>query len=282
MIPFECLGLSIVSLWVSRSSVVWNALLLVAAVLAFKFGVMDGFGLLFAVAAGGSTYAYFHLPGSRTPKIALAVGMSALTLGLYAHFFPGFREYSVFSNVALSPGAYPTSLIWSFDKPLAGLMFLGWSTTRIHSGREWLRVLRITLPIFGLCAGLMIAVAVPIHAIGWAPKFNRLTALFTFGNLLFVCIPEEAFFRGFVQRRLDGFFSSRPKGPIWSVAISSLLFGVCHFAGGIGLIFVATVAGVFYGIAYQRSGRLEASIIAHFLLNLTHFALFSYPALKPH
>jgi len=39
------------------------------------------------------------------------------------------------------------------------------------------------------------------------------------------------------------------------------------------------VAGIGYGWAYRRTGRIEASILTHFSLNSLHFLLFTYPAL---
>lgn len=42
---------------------------------------------------------------------------------------------------------------------------------------------------------------------------------------------------------------------------------------------VATLASLGYGWAYQRSGRLEVAILAHFGLNLLHLTLFIYPML---
>ena len=45
---------------------------------------------------------------------------------------------------------------------------------------------------------------------------------------------------------------------------------------------MATIAGAGYGWVYWRSGnRIEASILAHFLLNMTHILLFTYPVCWP-
>jgi len=41
----------------------------------------------------------------------------------------------------------------------------------------------------------------------------------------------------------------------------------------------STVAGFGYGALYQLTARIEASIVCHFALNLTHIVVFSYPAL---
>src|SRR5256885_1900126 len=75
--------------------------------------------------------------------------------------------------------------------------------------QDWKRILFVAFPLFGLCAALMIVGAFSLHVIQWAPEWTRNTALFAFGNLFFVCIPEEAFFRGFVQRKLSELWADR-------------------------------------------------------------------------
>ena len=86
-------------------------------------------------------------------------------------------------------------------------------------------------------------------------------------------------FRGLIQAQLGACFLGRRYGSAVAIGISSLLFGLAHFSGGLPYVGLADVAGVGYGIIYQRSGRVEFSIAAHFLLNATHFLLFTYPAL---
>jgi len=52
------------------------------------------------------------------------------------------------------------------------------------------------------------------------------------------------------------------------IAISSLLFGLGHIYGGIGLLLIATLVGMFLGYLCLRYGILS-SICMHFLLNAT-------------
>ena len=42
---------------------------------------------------------------------------------------------------------------------------------------------------------------------------------------------------------------------------------------------LATMAGVVYGYAFMRSGRIEMAIVAHTALNTGHVLLLSYPTL---
>ncbi len=42
---------------------------------------------------------------------------------------------------------------------------------------------------------------------------------------------------------------------------------------------LAMLAGLGYGHAYLKSGRIEAAILGHFTLNGIHFIALSYPSL---
>ncbi len=64
-----------------------------------------------------------------------------------------------------------------------------------------------------------------------------------------------------------------------AIAVSSGLFGLAHFGGGVSYIVLATAAGLGYGIVYQRTRSIEMAMLAHFALNTVHFLLFTYPAL---
>lgn len=62
--------------------------------------------------------------------------------------------------------------------------------------------------------------------------------------------------------------------------LASLMFGLAHFKGGISYVMLATVAGVGYGFVYQKTKRIESSILVHFAVNTIHFLFFTYPALR--
>jgi membrane protease YdiL (CAAX protease family) len=86
---------------------------------------------------------------------------------------------------------------------------------------------------------------------------------------------QRPLFQQFTQRGW-----SEQRAAWCAIVMVSLLFGLAHLAGGWAYALVATVASVGYGWAYQRSGRIEVAIVAHFGLNLLHFGLLTYPMLR--
>jgi len=92
--------------------------------------------------------------------------------------------------------------------------------------------------------------------------------IFIFFVVIGVPIVEELFFRGLVLRSIQ-----RRLGGVWAIVLSGVLFGLAHLqdlpgdALALAMISLAAI-GVVFAIVAVRTGRLGASIIAHFTFNL--------------
>jgi uncharacterized protein len=115
--------------------------------------------------------------------------------------------------------------------------------------------------------------------VGFDPKFAQSFPIWAATNLLFVCLAEEGFFRGFIQKYLCLTLQRVSYGSAIAIILASILFGLSHFMGGTRYVMLATIAGIGYGWIYWRIQRIEAPIISHFSLNLVLFLFFTYPAL---
>jgi membrane protease YdiL (CAAX protease family) len=79
----------------------------------------------------------------------------------------------------------------------------------------------------------------------------------------FTAVPEELFFRGWVQNLLE-----RRLGRRTALIIASILFGLSHFNKRSAYfnwryVLLATIAGIFYGRAWRENRRIPASTITH-------------------
>ncbi len=79
----------------------------------------------------------------------------------------------------------------------------------------------------------------------------------------FTAVPEELFFRAWVQNLLE-----RRVGRRAALAIASVLFGLSHFNKRSAhfnwrYVLLATIAGIFYGRAWREHRRVPASTITH-------------------
>ncbi len=113
------------------------------------------------------------------------------------------------------------------------------------------------------------------------PHANTLrpSTILTWVNIfIFVAVPEELFFRAWVQNLLEkrlGFWLDSRVGAraprlarMVALAITSILFGLSHFNKrsthfNWRYVILATIAGIFYGRAWRQDRRVPASAITH-------------------
>jgi uncharacterized protein len=124
--------------------------------------------------------------------------------------------------------------------------------------RTGLRELALYAPI-ALVLGLTLGF---LHAHRQIPR--PITALSTFVfTLVLIALPEEIFFRGWMQNLLD-----RRIGKTASLLVTSVIFGLAHFnklsaSFNWRYVLLAAIAGIFYGRAWRRDRRILASSITH-------------------
>jgi membrane protease YdiL (CAAX protease family) len=105
----------------------------------------------------------------------------------------------------------------------------------------------------------------------WEWKSLPLTAL---GILFFTAWPEEFLFRGLLQNLLSRVSKSEVTG--WWTA--SVAFGFSHITN-LGFpnwryVVLATIAGIFYGWTWRRTGSIFASALVHAAVDTTWHFLF--------
>jgi membrane protease YdiL (CAAX protease family) len=96
---------------------------------------------------------------------------------------------------------------------------------------------------------------------GW-PGLAPIAGAWVF-TFFFIAVPEELFFRGWLQNLLE-----RRIGRTWALFLTAALFGLSHFNKRTALfnwryVLLAAVAGVFYGRAWRQERRVAASAFTH-------------------
>jgi membrane protease YdiL (CAAX protease family) len=129
--------------------------------------------------------------------------------------------------------------------------------------------IRTGLREFGWYAPVAIALGLGLgflhfHA-AWPRSLTLAGALlFTFA---FIAVPEELFFRGWMQNLLE-----RRLGRTAALLTTAVLFGLAHFNKRAAhfnwrYVALAALAGIFYGRAWRRDRRVGASAITHALVD---------------
>ncbi|BDH45423.1 CAAX amino protease [Salmonella enterica subsp. enterica serovar Choleraesuis] len=209
-----------------------------------------------------------------TRGLVLELLLVALAVALTVHLVPGFTNLKVLNGVHVGPHSLPFSMYYNFDKALVPfVLLLALPGLFVHKAGR-------TRPFWhwGLLAAAipgLLLLAVALGGLRFEPHLPAWLGKFALANLFFVCLAEEALFRGYLQRRLMHFLS-----PGQALAASAVIFGLLHCAGGPLLVIFAGLAGVIYGLAWLWSGRLWVAVLFHFALNCVHLLLFTYPALQ--
>ena len=114
----------------------------------------------------------------------------------------------------------------------------------------------------------------------WDPKFSLLFPLWAVNNFIFVSVPEEAFFRGFLQKEFSRWLGTGLWAHVSAILAASLVFTLAHvlWVPSVPFLFAVFVASAIYGTIYAITQSIEASILCHFVVNLLHFTLFTYGA----
>lgn len=275
-LPYVFLGLSLLYCW--RPTNTSTVLFWLSIFSGLWFGIFHK-EVFFVLFASGSciviTQRFFNPP----LKLIAHACFIVISFLLFFHKIPGFNNIKVFESVQVCETCAPFTMYFNTEGSLIAFILLSMTPPLTHSEKDWSFTFNTIFTHLFACIVFLILGAFALGYVKFEPKFPSQIFLFALNNLIFVCIAEEAFFRGYIQRNLT-YFCDRNAYPKYLAVIgASILFGLRHFNSGPNMMLLSALAGLFYGAVYMKTNRLEASILVHFGLNLTHFLFFSYPFL---
>ena len=222
-----------------------------------------------AVAVAGLVFTALSLAASAKEKVPGAWQDWFILLGLwvFVKFSPGHWIWS-YPNGHL---AYVLTVLLAVNMALASLVlvrrldgigyFIGW-------GPRWGFYVLASFMVF---AGIAIPLGVGIRFITFAPHWMNWRTLpsVAIAIFLFTAWPEEFLFRGLLQNLISRAWKNDRVG--WMT--TSLLFGLSHITNGRfpnwRYVILASIAGLFYGWTWRRSGSIFASALVHTTVNTT-------------
>jgi len=219
---------------------------------------------------------------ANTPMIRSSTLIAILiAVAAAIHQLPGLDNIILFENVTISVGSSAIDLTANLGKGLAGLSLLVLVVTHQTRTHNPINVPdTVTRTPWFLIPGYIFVILATGWATGlaWDFKLTHLTVVFFISNAVFSVIAEEALFRGILQARLSSALQRYSlHGPILSIVIISVVFGLAHLSGGLQFSVLATVASILYGLSYHYTGKLSATIITHAGVNIGHFIFLQYP-----
>jgi membrane protease YdiL (CAAX protease family) len=245
-----------------------------AALWTLYFVYAAGMGI--ATAKGLATMAIYL----SVPFLALALWSKAEPLVILWIWLP--MELGIIRPILVAHTHGP-DLHYAFAQLLAidaGIVaFIIWNGTpgvgyRFELDRRFVRA--------GLASFVMFAViAIPLgFAIGFIHYSFALQKLYSAvpafaGIFFFTALPEEFLFRGLIQNWIERATQRR----VVSLIVASVIFGASHLNNGPPIpnyryFLMATIAGIFYGSAWNSTGSLMASALTHALVDTVWSVVF--------
>ena len=265
----------------------WHYLLALGVVSAYFQGYINLYALLFT-----GLYVVLYYCVLNTKRAIIRAILSTVfivsSLALALHWVPGFNNLPIVIDERITSDAIAFTLYANFDKAMAGLFLCAYFFSNLDSNKKPLKTdsnkagpLNVKQPIFIIIATVLasLTAALMLGLVSFNPKVPNFWLAFIAINLLFTCVAEEALFRGLLQTKLSKIITPT-RLAILAPVITAGIFALAHFAGGINYVLVSFIAGLGYGYVFYKTQRLEWAILCHWLVNVCHFFLFTYPMLS--
>lgn len=261
----------------------WHYLMALSVLSAYFQGYVNLYALL---SIGLYVVLYYCALNAKRAIIRAILSTVFITfsLALALHWVPGFNNLPIVIDERITSDAIAFTFYANFDKAMAGLFLCAY----FYSNKKALKAdsnkvsrLNVKQPIFIIIATVLasLTVALILELVSFNPKVPDFWLAFIAINLLFTCVAEEALFRGLLQTKLSQIISST-RLALLAPIMTAAVFALAHFAGGINYVLVSFIAGLGYGYILYKTLRLEWAIICHWLVNVFHFFLFTYPMLS--
>ena len=272
------LSLGALSLWFFKKPYCFLIFILGACFFAYLTHALPLKGLISFLVLGLLNF-FMPKEGPLLVRAILFTAIALLSFGLILHIVPGSNLLHIVKGITLSKESPAFDLSLSMNETMVGLLPLAFSIPLIRNRFQcqfvWKKTVLITV-----CLLLIFFVAGCFwHLFTYKPKVPFFSLSFLFSNLFLSVIPQEAFFRGFLQRQFSLFFSKNSY-KIISVLFSSIIFILIQIIThdmNIAFLSISFIAALLLGLLYFITESIESVILAHFTLNIVHFFFFTYP-----
>lgn len=279
--PFSILAiifivLSIGATWVYPKYYTFSPLVLLSYGFAYMGGIVS-FNSIYTVVVIVVCVILLQIDSKRFIHLFASMVLAIVGVFIMIHLIKGFYNIAVYKHLKLSTGT-AFNLYISYDKALLATILLGTIVPKVLTKEGFRNVLLVSIPCIAVSSCIILFYMKYSNLIVFDPKFPFAFFPWVLVQLFFVAIPEEVFFRGFLQREITKNLPNK-LAPALAILTVSLLFSAIHFIfiPKIAYVCMMFIASVLYGSIYHFSKSIETSMITHFFVNIIHFIFFSYP-----
>lgn len=221
---------------------------------------------------------FSYLAGKPIWRTIAGTGLFIYLLSLGMNLLPGFQKFTLVPSQTIGQSPHPFALEYSLAKPFAGLFVLAFLAKKTESKSEFINLIfsRAGLITWTIPSIVLITLAV-LAGLKWDAKWMAWFPVFILTNLTMTVIQEEAFFKCFIQQPLQTWKGNK----YWILLVAALPFALLHTpSDGVNpLAFYALLllAGAAYAWPYFKTHRIESAVLTHWIVNIFHLLLLTYP-----
>ncbi len=277
MLAYALMLVTTLSIWIKRTAWLWAPLLVLSYTAAFIANIAVPFTIFFVVILL-LCHLLLHYQMEGLARFFVIILVAIVSLGLNWHLIKGFADVVVASGLKHSASSYPYNFVVNFGTPFIGVFILALNSRLAKYKWEWVYILTRTIPYAVGATIVMLLLFQWFGGVKFELKFTLKYFVWVFFNLILHIMPEEAFYRDFLQRELAVMFPRVIAQIITCVAIA-VLFSIGHFllVPKWSFAAIAFVGSLLYSGIYAITQRVEAAMICRFIVLTIHFWFFTYP-----
>ena len=206
ILTFILLAFSVCAVWIkeiqisTRSIPLWVVFLIAAMINGVINQYVEWIGILWIVSFGLLSYSTKYTVQFRWLHVLhlILIGFMALLIALGK--FPGFHNPNIVTGMRFTADSLPFTHRLHIDGISVGIILLAVFCNPVRTWNEWKFILRKSTPIILVTLIVMFGCGLLVNYVSVDVKFIPYTLVFLVANLLFTCVIEESFFRGFLHR----------------------------------------------------------------------------------
>jgi len=273
------LMIATLSLWINRRFWIWTPITILSITFAYIAGIVELKAIAVIITLFLCHAALTQNIGGFWRLFATLIA-AIISFALMGHMIVGFHNTLLIKDWHSSKEALGMNIYINYDKPFIALFVLALYTPLIENRGRWISILWQSILWMIFSAAILLALLHFFQCVQFDPKLPSITLMWILLQIFFVVIPEEGFFRAFLQKEITQDLNN-PLSGIFAIFIIACFAALVHvfFIQSASYLALVFIANILYGTIYLLTKSIESAIFVHFFTNAIHFFFFTYPLL---
>lgn len=279
-ITYGLLLFSIASIWLFKERKITYVSVAISLICGYLGGSINTEASLVVIVYFLACLLFFRCDVSNWAKTVLWLIIFCLSTFMMQGIFLGFKDWKILINETISADAAPYTLNLDIAAAFTGLGLLLFGFKNISSKRVFIDALTKSAPAMILCLVIIMLSALTVGIVQFEPKVPNFLLTWMLINLFVYSVSQEMVFRYFLLGSLLDILEGYRFAGLFGMLVCSAIYLTYLMPLTLGYAVAAFIASMFFSFVFVKTRKIEMSIILHFLLNLMHILLFTYPMLK--